>query len=61
MTSVQNLAQIQVKKQDIRPLKIASHQQVEIIKYGSIIGIPLMIGFIGASYLYWHSKKKFNL
>lgn len=58
MTSSINLSSIQVKQEDLRPLTDISSNNRDLIKIGSIAGIPAFIGIIGALILLHREKQK---
>ncbi len=61
LSSTENLAQIKLKKQEAKPLREIPASQKEMIKYGNIIGLPLLVGLLGGGYLYWREKQRFIL
>jgi ABC-2 type transport system permease protein len=58
LTSSINLSSIQVKQEDIRPLAEISSGNKDLIKIGSIAGIPAFIGLVGAVILLRREKQK---
>ena len=58
LTSSENLSSIQVKQEDLRPLKEISSANKDLIKVGLIAGIPALIGIMGALILLSREKQK---
>jgi gliding-associated putative ABC transporter substrate-binding component GldG len=59
LTAGKNLGEIRVKAEDVRPLVELSDSKRELIKYGNIIGVPLLVSLIGFAYLYYQNKKEY--